>query len=209
MEDVQLLSIFEGLSERRVINSSFPNIITYYDNDGTKSLKTLCFANGSLTEAREGVFYELHRMILENIPACKVVFQPRSHWGCVWAALGQPLPPMSMTHTERFFGSVPCTGELYLEQINGNLAKAFYDQIIAFYDKRVPYKLNAVLLDQIGPLLLGDSVPDVIDKAIYLEEAAKIAYQVRNVEGITYRHMHFRLMEKFYTEGLDKKNDKL
>ena len=207
MEETQLLAALEKLAGAGVISAFLPSIITYWEDTRTKSLKTLRFASGSLTEVREGVFYELHRMILENIPACQAVFQPRSHWGCVWAALGQSLPPMSMTHTERFFGSVPCTGELYLEQINGNLAKAFYDQLIAFYEKSFPYKLNAVLLDQIGPLVLGDTVPDVIEKATYLEEAAKIAYQVRNIEAETYRHMHFRLMEKFYTEGLDKKND--
>ena len=204
MEEKKLLDAFENLEKANVIRSSFPNIISFADEE-TGEAKSFCFREGNLTKITDGTFYELHQLVLKHIPACKAVFQPHSHWGCVWAALGQSLPPVSLAHARKFFGEIHCTGELYLEQISGNLGKALYEQVKAFYDKSFPYKPNAVLLDQMGPLLLGDTVQDVMEKARVLEEAAEIAYQVRMIEGITYRHIHCALMEKFYTEGLDKK----
>ena len=199
MTEDQLLNELKKMEADGVILSSFPSIITCKVTE-SEVPQSFCFQNGRLSELTEGVFYELHRLLVKNIPEKQAVFQPCSHWGCVWAAFGQALPPMSMIHAKKFFGEVPCTGELFLEQINGNLAQALYDQVKAFYDKSFPYKMNAVLLDQIGPLLLGDTAADVIAKAKHLEEAAAIAYQVRSVEDVTYRHMHYALMEKFYTE---------
>ena len=203
MTENQLLTELKKLEAEGVVRSSCPSIVTY-ENTADNTFRSYCFKNNNITEIYRGTFYELHRLILENISECKVVFQPHSHWGCVWAALGQAMPPVSMIHAQKFFGVIPCTGEMYLEQINGNLAKALYEQVKTFYDDSFPYKLNAVLLDQIGPLLFGDSITDVIDKAIHLEEAAEIAYKIRNIEGIQYRHMHYALMEKFYTEDLEK-----
>lgn len=203
MTENQLLTELKKLEAEGVVRSSFPSIITY-KSSADKSFCSYCFKNDDIAEVSKGTFYELHRLILENISECGVVFQPHSHWGCVWASLGQAMPPVSMIHAKKFFGEVPCTGEMYLEQINGDLAKALYEQVKTFYDNSFPYKLNAVLLDQIGPVLLGDSIEDVVKKAIYLEEAAEIAYKIRSMEGIQYRHMHYALMEKFYTEDLGK-----
>ena len=203
MTENQLLTELKKLEVEGVVRSSFPSIITY-ENTADNTFRSYCFKNNDITEIYRGTFYELHRLILENISGCKAVFQPHSPWGCVWAAFGQAMPPVSMIHAQKFFGEIPCTGEMYLEQINGNLAGALYKQVKAFYDKSFPYKLNAVLLDQIGPLLLGDTAEDVIEKARYLEEAAEIAYKIRNIEGIQYRHMHYALMENFYTEDLGK-----
>ena len=203
MTENQLLTELKNLEADGVIRASFPSIISYKNSD-TGDFRSFCFKNGKVTEVSDGVFFELHRLILKNISECRAVFQPYSHWGCVWAAFGKGIPPMSMIHAKNFFGEIPCTGEMYLEQINGNLAGALYDQVKALYDKSFPYKLNAALLDQIGPLLFGNTVADVIEKARYLEEAAEIAYKIRSLEGIRYRHMHYALMEKFYTEGLEK-----
>ena len=203
MTENQLLTELKKLEVEGVVRSSFPSIITY-ENTADNTFRSYCFKNNDITEVSKGTFYELHCLILENIAKCKVVFQPYSHWGSVWAAFGKAIPPVSMIHAQKFFGEIPCTGEMYLEQINSNLAAALYEQVKTFYDKSFPYNLNAVLLDQIGPLLFGDSITDVIDKAIHLEEAAEIAYKIRNIEGIQYRHMHYALMEKFYTEDLEK-----
>ena len=201
MTENQLLKELKILEAEGIIRSSFPSIITY-KGATDNNYRSYCFKNNGITEVSKGIFYELHHLILDNISDCTAVFQPYSHWACVWAALGQAMPPVSMTHAKKFFGEIPCTGEMFLEQINGNLAGALYEQVKTFYDNSFPYKLNAVLLDQIGPLLLGDSLEDVIEKAVYLEEVAEIAYKIRSMEGIQYRHMHYALMEKFYTEDL-------
>ena len=50
MEETQLLAALEKLAGAGVISAFLPSIITYWEDTRTKSLKTLRFASGSLTE---------------------------------------------------------------------------------------------------------------------------------------------------------------
>ena len=147
--------------------------------------------------------FEMHKYLLENLNETCYIAQPYLFWCNVWASIGESVPPLNTFHVKNFFGEIPCTRDLFVDEIENNYAKNITKQLIDLYNKSYPYKLNAALIFKEGAIVWSNDVNDLIKKIILLEETAKIAYKVRCVCGESVRYINYELMDKLYKNGED------
>jgi len=140
----------------------------------------------------------LHRLMIETIPGCDYVLQSNLFWCSIWASLGESIPPLNAFHCRNFFGEVPCTKELTVNQIEDDYSKIVFEQLKMLYEKRFPYKMSAALIFKQGGIFWGNNLNEVVEYAICIEEIAKQAYMIRNLCGVSVKYMSYELMEKLY-----------
>ena len=166
-----------------------------------EKIENYCYRYGEVTTANEANkdLLTLNAKLMEQYGA-KVVLQSGTYWASVWACLGYRIPPISYLHAENFFGEIRCTGDLFMDEFAQGYAEPIAKQIAAIYEKSLPYKPSAVLVYKRGPVLWGETLDEVLDKALALEEVAKLAYHVTDIAGINNKFLSYGAMEKAYLD---------
>jgi L-ribulose-5-phosphate 4-epimerase len=106
-----------------------------------------------------------HLYLYRNIEWAKSIIHTHSTFATVWAVAEKPIPVLCTAHADFFGEEIPLSE--YAPVGSEAIAKAVL---------KVLGKSGVVLLRKHGVMVVGNSLDDVIKKAIFLEEVAKIAY---------------------------------
>jgi L-ribulose-5-phosphate 4-epimerase len=106
-----------------------------------------------------------HLYLYRNIECAKSIIHTHSTFATVWAVAEKPIPVLCTAHADVFGEEIPLSE--YATVGSEAIAKAVL---------KVLGKSGVVLLRKHGVMVVGNSLDDVIKKAIFLEEVAKIAY---------------------------------
>jgi L-ribulose-5-phosphate 4-epimerase len=106
-----------------------------------------------------------HLYLYRNIEWAKSIIHTHSTFSTVWAVAEKPIPVLCTAHADVFGEEIPLSE--YAPVGSEAIAKAVL---------KVLGKSGVVLLRKHGVMVVGNSLDDVIKKAIFLEEVAKIAY---------------------------------
>jgi len=106
-----------------------------------------------------------HLYLYRNIEWAKSIIHTHSTFATVWAVAEKPIPVLCTAHADVFGEEIPLSE--YAPVGSEAIAKAVL---------KVLGKSGVVLLRKHGVMVVGNSLDDVIKKAIFLEEVAKIAY---------------------------------
>lgn len=183
-------------------NKYFKEYISVYDKNlvaATITDKVKFYTDQDLENKID--YIRIHKYVLEKLKNYRYVAQPYLFWCNVWASLGEPIPPLNTFHVQNFFGEIPCTRDLFVDEIENDYTDHIVMQLIDLYNKSYPYKLNAALIFKEGAIVWSNDANDLIRKIIALEEIAKIAYHVRCICGESVKYINYELMDKLYKQG--------
>ncbi|MFZ5969680.1 MAG: L-ribulose-5-phosphate 4-epimerase [Bacillota bacterium] len=113
------------------------------------------------------------------------VVHTHSEWATSWAQAGKDIPCYGTTHADYFYGSIPCTRRLTIDEINGKYEYETGKVIIeTFYEKKYkPLEMAGVIVFNHGPFTWGKNPKEAVHNAKVLEEVAKMAYRTEKING--------------------------
>lgn len=136
-----------------------------------------------------------HLVLYRQCEAIKSVVHTHSTYATIWAQVGNAIPPLGTTHGDDFYGEIPCTRSLTEEEIGSNYEENTGHLLMETLKQRHPVfnqgssqsqqkdekmalrKTPAILVKQHGPFVWSVSPEKAVEKALVLEEVAKMAWK--------------------------------
>ncbi|MDR2424819.1 MAG: L-ribulose-5-phosphate 4-epimerase AraD [Prevotellaceae bacterium] len=117
-----------------------------------------------------------HLVIYNSFPEIGAIAHTHSMYASCWAQAGQSIPPLGITHIDRFYGEIPCTRELTDLESEKNYEEATGHVIVEALKDLDPFKTPAVLVNRHGPFVWGKDLDAALRNASVIEEIAGMAY---------------------------------
>ncbi|MEG7333659.1 L-ribulose-5-phosphate 4-epimerase [Bacillus sp. 0102A] len=117
-----------------------------------------------------------HVYLYKAFPNIGGIVHTHSQWATSWAQSGRDIPPLGTTHADYFDSAIPCTREMYDEEIihdyELNTGKVIAETFHHHNYEQVP----GVLVNNHGPFCWGTDALNAIHNAVVLETVAEMAY---------------------------------
>jgi L-ribulose-5-phosphate 4-epimerase len=128
-----------------------------------------------------------HLVLYHDFKEIGGIVHTHSEWATSWAQMGIPIPALGTTHADYFYGEIPCTRKLTMEEVNSQYELETGHVIVeTFHDKNIdPSAVPAVLIDGHGPFSWGKSANDAVHNAVVLEQVAKMAHHALTMNKVT------------------------
>ena len=117
-----------------------------------------------------------HLELYKAFPSLGGIVHTHSRWATSFAQAGIALPALGTTHADTFYGDVPITRLLTLEEIAGEYEKETGTVIIECFKDMDPMDIPGVLVHSHGPFSWGKDAKEAVHNAVVLEEVAFMAY---------------------------------
>lgn len=127
------------------------------------------------------------------------VVHTHSEWATSWAQAGNDIPCYGTTHSDYFYGNIPCTRKLTDEEINGEYEFETGNVIIETLRERnyKPLEMPGVIVYNHGPFTWGKSPKEAVHNARVLEEISKMAFRTEELNR-TVKPIDKTLLDKHY-----------
>ncbi len=122
-----------------------------------------------------------HLVLYKNFTNIGGVGHTHSPWATSWAQAGKPIPALGTTLADYYFGAIPCTRRMTVQEIQGNYERETGNVIVETFKNISPQEIPGVLVHSHAPFNWGKDPDDAVHNAVVLEEAAKMAlhsYQI-------------------------------
>ncbi len=118
-----------------------------------------------------------HIELYKKYPELGGVVHTHSTWATSWAQACRSIPLYGTTHADYFYGPIPCSRSLTVEEINGEYEKNTGLVIIEtlMKDNINPMSMPGILCSNHGPFTWGKDAFAAVHNAVVLEEVAKMA----------------------------------
>lgn len=117
-----------------------------------------------------------HLTIYNKFKEVGGVVHTHSRWATLWAQAGRGIPALGTTHADYFYGEIPCTRKMSLEEINGEYEKETGNVIVETFNGINPIYVPGVLVNNHGPFTWGKDAHEAVHNAVVLEEVSMMAY---------------------------------
>jgi L-ribulose-5-phosphate 4-epimerase len=124
-----------------------------------------------------------HLVLYRNFKEIGGVVHTHSRWATIWAQAGKFIPALGTTHADYFYGNIPCTRKMNMEEIKGDYERETGNVIVETFTNGNPMHLPGVIVCNHGPFTWGKSPSDAIHNAVVLEEVAMMAYHSHSLAG--------------------------
>jgi L-ribulose-5-phosphate 4-epimerase len=138
-----------------------------------------------------------HLVLYRAFPACRAVAHTHSRKAAAWAQAERDIPVLGTTHSDYFYGPVPCTRRMTPDEISSGYERETGTVITETFTRRGidPAAVPGVLVACHGPFTWGTSPQDAVHNSVVLEELAAMALDTLLLNGSG---------EPFQQELLDK-----
>ncbi|MNJ52458.1 L-ribulose-5-phosphate 4-epimerase [compost metagenome] len=116
-----------------------------------------------------------HMVLYRSFPEIGGVVHTHSPWGTSWAQAGMALPAYGTTHADYFYGEIPVTRPMTREEIEGAYELETGNVIVERFANIDPNQVPGVLVHAHAPFVWGKDAHNAVHNAVVLEEVAKIA----------------------------------
>ncbi|MFD3262251.1 L-ribulose-5-phosphate 4-epimerase [Paenibacillus lentus] len=116
-----------------------------------------------------------HMVLYRSFPDIGGVVHTHSPWGTSWAQAGKALPAYGTTHADYFYGEIPVTRPMTREEIEGAYELETGNVIVERFANIDPNQVPGVLVHAHAPFVWGKDAHNAVHNAVVLEEVAKIA----------------------------------
>lgn len=142
---------------------------------------------------------ETHRQLYLACEDIGGVVHTHSSFATGWAQAHMDIPALGTTHSDDFYGAIPCTRPMTIEEIKEDyewntgavIVDTFKSRNISMTD--VP----GVLVHSHGPFAWDTTPTKAVKKAVILEEVAKIAYYTKTLAP-NISHIQQDLLDKHF-----------
>lgn len=117
-----------------------------------------------------------HIALYKAFPDIGGVVHTHSRYATIFAQAGAGIPPLGTTHADYFFGEIPCTRRMTVEEIGGDYEKETGRVIIERFAELNENEIPAVLVHSHGPFIWGKTPEEAVRNAVVLEEIALMAW---------------------------------
>lgn len=121
---------------------------------------------------------DTHLALYTAFPDLGGVVHTHSRWATSFAQAGKGIPAFGTTQGDYFYGEIPCTRKMTVEEIKGRYELETGNVIIeTFQDRSIdPNQVPAVLVNSHGPFAWGTDPKNAVHNAVVLEEVAFMAF---------------------------------
>ena len=126
------------------------------------------------------------------------IVHTHSQYATMWAQLGMDIPCYGTTHSDYFYGDIPCTRLMTPDEISGEYEKNTADVILERFEGDTCKKMNAVLVHSHGPFVWGKTPRDAVLHSQVLEYIARMAYCNYNMTNGENPRIQQVLLNKHY-----------
>ena len=118
-----------------------------------------------------------HCVLYNRFPEIGGVAHTHSRKAVAWAQAGRGIPALGTTHSDYFYGEIPCTRKMTPEEIAGEYERETGNVIAEAYREDIP----AVLVHSHGPFTWGKDAAQAVYHSVVLEEVAAMALDTRRL----------------------------
>ncbi|WP_147198152.1 L-ribulose-5-phosphate 4-epimerase [Pantoea sp. MBD-2R] len=117
---------------------------------------------------------DTHRALYLAWPDVGGIVHTHSRHATIWAQAGREIPAWGTTHADDFYGTIPCTRQMYPQEIQTKYEWETGQVIIETFQERDldPLAIPAVLVNSHGPFCWGATPEKAVHAAVVLEEVA-------------------------------------
>lgn len=138
-----------------------------------------------------------HLEIYKAFPEIGGIVHTHSKWAASFAQAGVGIAPLGTTQGDYFYGEIPCTRPMTLEEIAGEYEKETGTVIIEAFKDVDPMTIPAVLVYSHGPFTWGRDCFVAVHNSVVLEEAAFMNFHALLLNPSIGR-MQQELLDKHY-----------
>jgi L-ribulose-5-phosphate 4-epimerase len=100
------------------------------------------------------------------------IVHTHSRWATSFAQAGRGIAALGTTHGDYFYGEIPCTRKMTVEEIQGEYEKETGTVIIETFQGKNPDAIPGVVVYSHGPFAWGTDAMDAVHNAVVMEEVA-------------------------------------
>lgn len=126
-----------------------------------------------------------HLVLYQNFKEIGGIVHTHSPWGTSWAQAGRALPAYGTTHADYFYGEIPVTRPMTREEIEGAYELETGNVIVERFADLDPNMVPGVLVHSHAPFVWGKDPHNAVHNAVVLEECAKIAARMQQINPQT------------------------
>lgn len=115
-----------------------------------------------------------HLELYCNFSEVRAIIHTHSKFATAYAQAKKPIRCLGTTHADAFFGDIPVTRDLMVEEITHDYEKNTGRVIVEQYKSINPLSIPACLVASHGPFVWGDSPDHALHNAILLEYLAEM-----------------------------------
>ncbi|MFH1593016.1 MAG: L-ribulose-5-phosphate 4-epimerase AraD [Candidatus Woesearchaeota archaeon] len=151
---------------------------------------------------RPSVDTPIHQALYEGFPEIGGIVHIHSPYATAFAQAKKQIPCLGTTHADYFYGNIPLVDELTRKEIEeayeANLGRGIVNYFKSHEIK--PLDMPAILVPSHGAFTWGRNVDEALERAVVLEEVAKLAYRTINllVVGKGIQEIDKHLLEKHH-----------
>lgn len=141
-----------------------------------------------------------HLEFYKNFPNIGGVVHTHSINAVAFAQAGKDVPALGTTHGDYFYGDIPCTRKMTVEEIQGeyelNTGKVIVEE---FKNRKIdPDTMPAVLVHSHGPFTWGKDPFDAVHNSVVLETLSEMAIKSFIVKAGSCETMQKELLDKHF-----------
>lgn len=118
-----------------------------------------------------------HLVLYKNFENIGGIVHTHSEWATSWAQAGRGIPAIGTTHADYFYGEIPCTRKMTINEIEGEYELETGNVIVERFAGLNPDQIPGVLVNNHGPFSWGKDANDAVHNAVVMEEVAKTAFR--------------------------------
>jgi L-ribulose-5-phosphate 4-epimerase len=113
-----------------------------------------------------------HLELYKAFPNIGGIVHTHSRWATSFAQAGRGIAALGTTHGDYFYGEIPCTRKMSLEEIQAEYEKETGTVIIETFKDKNPDAIPGVVVYSHGPFAWGKDAMDAVHNAVVMEEVA-------------------------------------
>lgn len=116
-----------------------------------------------------------HVELYKSFKNLGAIVHTHSIYATSWAQAGRSIPCYGTTHSDYFYGEIPCARSLSNDEIDDAYEKNTGKVIVEIFEGKDPLDVPGVLCINHGPFAFGKDSNDAVYNAVVVEEVAKMA----------------------------------